>query len=1279
MSEDFQGTARFSIERRLGSGGFGVVYRAFDRRRNTTVALKVLRRGDSDELYRFKQEFRSLADLSHPNLVSLYELLSEGGQWFFTMELVEGVSFLDYVRSPGMEAGSEERSLAPTIADSGARSGRVSRSLGGPDPLASSPRFFPVDSAAQLRLRSGLLQLAEGLHALHQAGKLHRDIKPSNVLVTREGRVLLLDFGLVSDFGPDQVASAHLVGTPAYMSPEQGSGRPLSEASDWYSIGVILFEALTGVRPFRGEFLEVLVQKQNEKTPAPRELVATAPEDLDRLCEALLRRHPESRPAEAEILRALRLGTPRVEEEPALRPAREAPFVGRASHLELLRQAFRAMKDGRSATVYVRGASGMGKSALVRRFLNEIAGSDPNVVILAGRCYEREAVPYKALDSLVDSLSQYLKRLPLAEAEGLLPRDLLALSRVFPVLRQVEAVARARRRLDQIPDSQEFRRRAFGALRELLARLGDRAPLLLFIDDLQWGDRDSIAPLLELLRPPDAPVLLLIGCYRSEDAVDSDLLQALQGFRLAAGSATVEEVEVGEFEPAEARQLATALLGDDLLDGAASPEEIAHESRGNPFFIDELVRHARAGEMLLDIPRREPGGHGVRLEEVIRARLARLPEAARRLLEVVAVAGLPLEREIARQASGLANEEPSLGLLRASHLLRGAGSGKEEKVETYHDRIRETVVSSLSEKALEEIHQKLALALEVSRFADAETLALHYQGAGAPERAALYAAEAASRAAGALAFDRAGRLYQLALELGVAELAEAQKLRVRLGDALANAGRGAEAAAAYLEAVSGAGAAETLELQRRAAEQLLRSGHVDQGLTVLKALLARIGMRLARTPWTAVVSLALRMLQVRLRGLRFSEREESQIDPEELIRIDTCWSVASCLSMIDTIRGREFQIRHLLLALRAGEPFRVARALGNEAGYTGLRGSKTRRRTENLARRAMELARRVGDPRALGMAYLGAGISAYLEGRWRIGWDLAQRCEEIFRERCTGTAWELDTTHIYSLRALVFLGELEKLSKRLPALLKEAGERGDLFAEMSLRVRQSYLIALVSDEPVRAREELDRAVAQWSQQGFQLQHYFHLVGEAEISLYAGSATEAWQGLLRRWPALERSLLLRSVQLFRIESRHLRARCAIAAACALQPGSSARKSLLSAALRDARGITRDRTAWGEPLALLITAAVASIRANRDEAATLLSSAESGFARNDMALYRSATRSARGLLIGGEEGRELVESAYEWMTGQKIRNAERMTSMLAPGAWATERTLAGSAAG
>ena len=440
---------------------------------------------------------------------------------------------------------------------------------------------------------------------------------------------------------------------------------------------------------------------------------------------------------------------------------------------------------------------------------------------------------------------------------------------------------------------------------------------------------------------------------------------------------------------------------------------------------------------------------------------------------------------------------------------------------------------------------------------------------------------------------------------------------------------------AYLEAAEGASPAETLELQRRAAEQLLRSGHVDEGLSVLRKVLDRIGMRLPSTPRGALLSFLLRRLQLRLRGLSFRERPATEIPPEDLTRIDVCWSVSIGLSLIDTIRGRDFQARHMLLALESGEPYRVARAMANEAGYTATAGWPARRRTSQLVNRAMILADRVEEPHARGMANLNAGIAAYLEGRWQVGWELAQRSEDIFREQCTGVAGELNLTHVFSLRALVFLGGLRELSERLPKLLKEAAERGDLFAATSLGTRFSYLVNLSRDDADRARAQLRQAADEWSQQDFTMQHYFQMVGDAEISLYSGANHSAWKSLLGRWRDLERSLL-RRIQLFRVESQHLRARCALAAATRGSLAAADRKRLLRATGRDARRIEREDVAWSNPLAALLRAGIASVEGNREEALEKLSEAESGFESSQMALYAAAAKRCRGLLLGRRGG-------------------------------------------
>jgi hypothetical protein len=1212
--------ADYEILGELGRGGMGVVYRAFDRRRGVAVALKALPRIGPSALERFKREFRVLADVAHPNLVTLHELVSDGHGWFLTMELVEGVDFLAHVR-----AGDE----------------------------ATRPG----------RLRDALRQLAAGVAALHRAGKLHRDLKPSNVRVDRSGRVVILDFGLAAELGPDgqhQSTEAHVLGTAAYMAPEQAAGLPVSPAADWYSVGVMIYEALTGRRPFGGGAAEVLAAKQVHEPP-PRERVPGVPRDLDALCSELLRRDPRERPAGADILRRLGVapdgpGTVLPSQSP---PQQAIPLVGRRRHLEALEAAFAAVQRGRTVAVFMHGASGAGKTALARRFLDGLIGRDA-AVVLTGRCYEQEAVPYKALDGLVDALSHYLRRLSDADARALLPRDVLSLARVFPVLRCVEAVAASPGRSLEVPEPQELRRRAFAALRELLARLGDREPLVLFIDDLQWGDLDSAALLTELIRPPDAPCLLLLGCYRSEDAGTSPFLRALRRPESMYPEGDRRELAVEALKPAEAADLAAMLLDTDDPTSHPLAATIARESDGSPFFVAELVRHVQAG---LDLPGHISPGEDVTLDRVLWARIERLPDDARRLLEVVAISGRPIgQTEASRAAEVGADGREAAAVLRSGRLVRGTGSAERDEVETYHDRIRETIVAHLGPAVQEQHHRRLAHVLKAWGQADPEVLAFHFHGAGEAEAASEYYAMAADRAARALAFDRAVTLYRRALDLGPSSDASRRSLRTELAEALANAGRGAEAAEEYLAATDGVFAAEAIDLRRRAAGQLLISGHVDAGLVVLRDVLGAVGIRFPGTPRRALASLLLQQIRLGLRGLDFRPRDASQVPAEDLARIDICWSAAIGLSNIDVIRGAHFQSRGLLLALRAGDAFRIARALVVEAAHASTSHGSSCRRPAKLFRVADRMVRQLDHPYTTGLLWLIRGIVAYLECRHREVQESLSRASETFRHHCPGAIWESDTSHIYTIWSLADMGEIAELVRRRSALLRAARDRGDLYAEANLNTYSMPIARLAADEVNEADEELSRILSRWSQRGYYLQHKNAMVARTMIELYreVGSGTTAWGVIQGQWGGYNTSLLNR-IKFNRIDIHQLRGRSAIAAA----RRSADPRDLLRIAEIDARCLDRERTPCSAAMARMIRAGAAATRGDAELARVHLLEAAGRFEALDMRLWAWAARRRLGELLGGDEGGDLVARADAWMTDQAIRNPARMTAMLIPG--------------
>ena len=1195
-TSELKHSSRFIVRQRLGSGGMGVVYNAYDRERQEDVALKILHTRDASALYRFKKEFRTLADVAHPNLINLYELIAEDDQWFFTMEIVDGQSFFDFVRPPTSQA--------------------------------------PV---APERLRRALRQLASGVQALHNAGKLHRDLKPSNVMVTYEERVVILDFGLATELAPErQTLDTGLTGTVAYMAPEQAKAEGASTASDWYTVGVILFQALTGRLPFVGSLYDVLISKQEQQAPSPTAFARDLPSDLVDLCRGLLAMNPDQRPAGATVLEVL--GAARGVTATHTKVALEGRLVGRQPQLAQLEDAFHSSCKGRAMSVYIYGPSGMGKTTLLQHFVSSLS-QHGSPLVLCGRCYEREMVPFKALDGVIDSLSRHLASLDEHQVQELLPPDIHPLLRLFPVLLRIFPFSKTQRLRQDSPDPLTLRRRAFEALRELLGRLAEREPLVILVDDLQWADADSTALLEDLLRPPDPPPLLLLASFRSEEIDQQPFLQELLGH---TGTETCRQLEIGALADREARELAASILADKELTEPAL-QTLLEEAQGNPFLIEHLVRYVQIKPDALHT--------GLSLLEMLEERLRQLPVGARPLLLTMAVANRPLNVRVAYQAAGLEGDERSLvARLRAAHFIRSSGSA--ERIELYHDRIRKALSTLIDACDAQHIHRRMARSLEDRGFDDPEALFEHYLGAGDKRNAAHQAALAAEKAFSALAFDPAATFYQRALEHDPTEGAHRLKLKQGLARSLANAGRCEAAAGVYLDLAESA-PAHSLEAQCHAAEQYLLGGYLNRGLAVGRQVLAEVGLEMAPGSRRALLSLLTHRLRLRLRGLRFKERATDDVPKQDLVRIDTCWAVANGLSLVDTLQGSDFQTRHLLLALKAGEPYRIARALAMEGSFIATSG--TLKRARDIQKHAMALARKVDNPHAIGLATMTTGFIGYFNGLWREATEAFDAAATIFSDQCSGVVWETTMCQRFSLGSLMYRGEIAELCRRVPLYLAEAKERGNTYLGNTARARLN-IVWLAADDPEAARRQVDTSRTTELAGQFTVGRFNELLARTQADLYCGDAHAAMHRLQESWPAFESSLLQR-INVVHVEALQARARTTLAVASA---GGNA--SLLLVAEQAAAKIATNKQPWSNPVASLLRAGIANVRGDADTCQQDLRTATEDFETTDMALYAAVARRRLGETTGEMR---LIEEADAWMQAQRIVNPIRMTAMMAPG--------------
>ncbi|HLK92138.1 MAG TPA: protein kinase [Polyangia bacterium] len=1235
----FRGTTRFRLVRFLGRGGMGVVYEAFDEANGAPVALKLLPVVSPEMLLRFKREFRAVADVRHPNLVRLGELVAEGSQWFFTMELVQGVDLMSYVRGIEHARGP---SLTPRLgADAPTplvKPGEATRRY---DPASGLPVGAPGGPSYRAeRLRPAMAQLAQALSALHAAGAVHRDVKPSNVLVTAEGRAVLLDFGLVSAASIETTQSG--AGTPEYMAPEQVAMQPVNAAADWYAFGVILFELLTARLPFEGLPHEILYRKQHGRAPRAAELAPDVPPDLALLCDRLLEGEPEARASGPEVLAALAptpLSVDRTGEGPVPRDA-ATRFVGRERELDALEAALDGVRQGDGARVLiVRGESGVGKSALVRAFLETRLPREEHAppILLTARCYERELLPFKALDGLVDVLTGLLRQLDPDTLGRIIPDRAAVLLQAFPVLGRIPLIAHAPH--EHVgPDPREVRDSMFAAFRQLLRALGERAPIVAYVDDLQWADADSLALLSEVLRPPEAPRLLLVGTLRTTGADEA-------GGRLLAGDVPEDQLTLANLGGDAARTLARALL---LAGGAADPDHgadvLARESGGHPLFLYELARTAHL--------RRGNGAH-LTLDSVLRAQMESFSDPTVRVLRTLAISGAPTPVRLLRRLGDL--DGPTavrmFDELRSARLVYAVTERGDELCDFTHDRIRQVARQSTSSAAARELHEKLAEAFEDA--GSSLRAAGHWREAGHPERAAVHFAAAARRAAEALAFDRAIASYTDALALGNWPEEQRREMLVGLGDALSNVGRGADAAANYLAAARGAGPAQAMDLRRRGAEELIRSGHLDEGRAVAEEALRDAGLRFARSPVRALLA---QRAALALRGRRFKRRSAEEIAPRDLARADLCWSISSGLGLMDPVQGAHFQARSLRLALSAGEPSRVCRGIAGEAAYQAAQGNGAR--ATKLLAEAGALASELGDPHPSGIVALMSGLSAHLLGQFAAAATHLANAERIFRERCVGTAWELNAVRQFTLECFYYLGDLDRFRAEAADGLKEAKDRGSVYAATTLRIGLSNALWLLSDDPARARREAREAMVGWSARGYHIQHWYDLIAGTQIDLYQGDGEGAHRRCREAWPALRRSLLLQ-MQHTRIVAVDLRGRAALAGGLAAE--GTERAARLAVARRCATELRRGPD-WGKAMAALLHAGVARAEGRASEAGDWLRRAIEETGAHGLTLHRAAAQ-----LAAGELGADAAAAAdgERWMLERGVRAPRALARMLVPG--------------
>ncbi len=513
-----------------------------------------------------------------------------------------------------------------------------------------------------------------------------------------------------------------------------------------------------------------------------------------------------------------------------------------------------------------------------------------------------------------------------------------------------------------------------------------------------------------------------------------------------------------------------------------------------------------------------------------------------------------------------------------------------------------------------------------------------------------------------MAFENAARLYRIALELNPGDRENQRSLQTRLGTALANAGRGAEAASVFMKAAEGASTEEQLELRQQAADQWMATGHLTEGKRELDRVLRSVGLKLHSRTTASIIDLLFNRARIKLHGLKFRERQLNDVSKKQLTELRACGTAVQGLWAADTVQAAAFSSRLLWLALQSGIVEQIVLGLGSEVTWLSVEGVRDRSVIEQYLNLAQQLSPKVETPFVSANVQFVTGHVSFNLGEMPRAEEYLQRAEKAFVEDCTGTdiTYLLTQTRNVLGSTYVILGHWRELQRQWDTWIRYGQERNHINLLTYQRAAAGAIRYLAVDQVDKAREQVVLALAQWPRQDFDVIRFHAGMSECWIEHYVGNHRKAFEiaeDLSRR---LSKSPLYRS-QMSRVASSS----CLAQAALGLASTTKDRKPFLKIAQQQAKKLAKEKLPIADGQVACIKTYIAYLEGDKDSAVRSLQGFVTLLEASQCNLFTAANKRHLGRLLGGDEGRTLVAQADETMRQEGIVKADRIAAMLGPG--------------